>query len=59
MVWRTCGKELVAGVMVKASTAKSLAMYHVRRSLAGKALKAGAGIVVEALQETSGGRRLR
>jgi hypothetical protein len=51
---RTCGKDLAAGVMVKSSAEKSVAMYHVRRSLAGKALRAGPGVVVEASCETSG-----
>jgi hypothetical protein len=46
--WRTCGKALAAGVLVKSSPDKSVALYHPLRSLAGKALKAGPGVVVEA-----------
>jgi hypothetical protein len=55
LAWRTSEKTLAAGVVVKSSAEKSVALYHVRRSLAGKALGAGPGVVVEAVAG-SGGR---
>jgi hypothetical protein len=57
--WRTCRKTLAAGAIVKSSTDKSVAMYHVRRSLAGKALRSGPGVVVEAACGTEDGHEVR